>query len=218
MPAIRHASKRKAPPAGFSDIEDSLLVFANKMKDAENAPTTAAPKHQALWPIFQVSHQRSRYVWELYKQEKISKQLYDWLCKNGYADAMLIAKWKKDSYSKVTLLLEVHTDQGDELQLDVHMPRAEGESKGGPGGGVRELWVQGVCIWGLSCTFTYCVGRGWLVAFCGYREGREVQRKGVYYGTTHGAAILAGMAFVFAWRWLGILQSFLHQFIGLEYQ
>ncbi|KFZ04755.1 hypothetical protein V501_09018 [Pseudogymnoascus sp. VKM F-4519 (FW-2642)] len=100
MPAIRHASKRKAPPAGFSDIEDSLLVFANKMKDAENAPTTAAPKHQALWPIFQVSHQRSRYVWELYKQEKISKQLYEWLCKNGYADAMLIAKWKKDSYAK----------------------------------------------------------------------------------------------------------------------
>ncbi|KFX96989.1 hypothetical protein V490_03043 [Pseudogymnoascus sp. VKM F-3557] len=59
MPAIRHASKRKAPPAGFSDIEDSLLVFANKMKDAENAPNTAAPKHQALWPIFQVAHQRS---------------------------------------------------------------------------------------------------------------------------------------------------------------
>jgi bud site selection protein 31 len=105
MPAIRHASKRKAPPAGFSDIEDSLLVFANKMKDAENAPNTAAPKHQALWPIFQVAHQRSRYVWELYRQEKISKQLYEWLCKNGYADAMLIAKWKKDSYAKVSFVL-----------------------------------------------------------------------------------------------------------------
>lgn len=106
MPAIRHASKRKAPPAGFSDIEDSLLVFANKMKDAENAPNTAGPKHQALWPIFQVSHQRSRYVFELYRQEKISKQLYDWLCKNGYADAMLIAKWKKDSYAKVSKLYD----------------------------------------------------------------------------------------------------------------
>lgn len=41
-------------------------------------------------------------MWELYKQEKISKQLYEWLCKNGYADAMLIAKWKKDSYAKVS--------------------------------------------------------------------------------------------------------------------
>ncbi|OBT48253.1 bud site selection protein 31 [Pseudogymnoascus sp. WSF 3629] len=118
MPAIRHASKRKAPPAGFSDIEDSLLVFANKMKDAENTPTTAAPKHQALWPIFQVSHQRSRYVWELYKQEKISKQLYEWLCKNGYADAMLIAKWKKDSYAKVSNLCGLREGAGaNEKQL-----------------------------------------------------------------------------------------------------
>ena len=101
MPAIRHASKRKAPPAGFSDIEDSLLIFANKMKDAENLPSTNIPKHKVMWPIFQISHQRTKYVWELYRQEKISKELYEWLCKNGYADAMLIAKWKKDSYAKV---------------------------------------------------------------------------------------------------------------------
>lgn len=106
MPAIRHASKRKAPPAGFSDIEDSLLIFANKMKDAENLPSTNIPRHKVHWPIFQISHQRSRYVWELYQQEKISKELYEWLCKNGYADAMLIAKWKKDSYAKVSWVHE----------------------------------------------------------------------------------------------------------------
>jgi bud site selection protein 31 len=102
MPAIRHASKRKAPPAGFSDIEDDLLIFSNKMKDAENAPAPTGPRHQAQWPIFQISHQRSRYVYELYyEKEAISKQLYDWLLKNGYADAMLIAKWKKTGYEKV---------------------------------------------------------------------------------------------------------------------
>jgi bud site selection protein 31 len=144
MPAIRHASKRKAPPAGFSDIEDSLLIFANKMKDAEAKPSTNIPKHQVHWPIFQISHQRSRYVWELYQQEKISKELYDWLLKNKYADAMLIAKWKKDSYAKVctsyffmfrmeaniclVVLLEMYTDQGDELQFDMHMSRAKSES------------------------------------------------------------------------------------------
>lgn len=102
MPAIRHASKRKPPPEGFTDIEDDLLVFANKMKDAQNAPTDNIPKHQAQWPIFQISHQRSRYIYELYyEKEAISKQLYDWLLKNGYADAMLIAKWKKQGYEKV---------------------------------------------------------------------------------------------------------------------
>lgn len=105
MPAIRHASKRKAPPEGFSDIEDDLLIFSNKMKDAENATSSNAPRHQAHWPIFQISHQRSRYVYELYyEKEAISKQLYEWLLKNGYADAMLIAKWKKTGYEKVCFI------------------------------------------------------------------------------------------------------------------
>lgn len=73
------------------------------MKDAQNTPTDNAPKHQAQWPIFQISHQRSRYIYELYyEKEAISKQLYDWLLKNGYADAMLIAKWKKQGYEKVS--------------------------------------------------------------------------------------------------------------------
>lgn len=36
-----------------------------------------------------------------YEKEAISKQLYDWLLKNGYADGNLIAKWKKQGYEKV---------------------------------------------------------------------------------------------------------------------
>ncbi|TAQ90410.1 hypothetical protein B7494_g1249 [Chlorociboria aeruginascens] len=119
MPAIRHASKRKAPPEGFSDIEDALLKFSNDMKDAENAPSVGVPKHQVHWPIFQISHKRSRYVYEMYyEKEAISKQLYEWLLKNSYADAMLIAKWKKEGYAaydaykpkKQTLTLHVYVE------------------------------------------------------------------------------------------------------------
>lgn len=44
----------------------------------------------------------SRYIYDLYyEKEAISKQLYDWLLKNGYADPNLIAKWKKQGYEKV---------------------------------------------------------------------------------------------------------------------
>ena len=117
MPPIRHASKRKPPPEGFSDIEDDLLIFANKMKDAQNKTAPTGPKHQAQWEVFQIAHQRSRYVYDLYyEKEAISKQLYDWLLKNGYADAMLIAKWKKQGYEKVGFPnnkrkpLDKHTD------------------------------------------------------------------------------------------------------------
>ncbi|KAI9904981.1 hypothetical protein N3K66_001510 [Trichothecium roseum] len=112
MPAIRHASKRKPPPEGFSDIEDDLLIFSNKMKDAQNKPPPTGAKHQAQWEVFQISHQRSRYVYELYyEKEAISKKLYDWLLKNGYADAMLIAKWKKQGYEKLCCLRCIQTKE-----------------------------------------------------------------------------------------------------------
>ena len=109
MPAIRSAARQKKPPEGFEDIRDDLEVFSIKMKDAQNTPTANIPKHQAQWPIFQIAHQRSRYVYELYyEKEAISKQLYEWLLKNGYADAMLIAKWKKQGYEKVSHLCVLH--------------------------------------------------------------------------------------------------------------
>lgn len=124
MPPVRTSRNRKPPPAGFEDLEDTLLEFNNKMKDAENAPHEGRKKHEMLWPVFQISHQRmhsppsapnppemkevlltqpgSRYIYDLYyEKEAISKQLYDWLLKNNYADANLIAKWKKQGYEKV---------------------------------------------------------------------------------------------------------------------
>ena len=45
----------------------------------------------------------SRYIYDLYyEKEAISRKLYDWLLKNGYADGNLIAKWKKQGYEKVS--------------------------------------------------------------------------------------------------------------------
>jgi hypothetical protein len=72
----------------------------------------------------------SRYIYDLYyEKEAISKQLYDWLLKNKYADANLIAKWKKNGYEKVcevnlshesrltllAMLLALHSNQRDQL-------------------------------------------------------------------------------------------------------
>jgi bud site selection protein 31 len=77
MPAIRTSKNRKPPPdgpyapnykavkhatntgAGFEDIEDTLLEFSNKMKDAENASHEGKKKHEMQWPIFQITHQRT---------------------------------------------------------------------------------------------------------------------------------------------------------------
>ena len=58
MPPVRTSRMRKPPPAGFDDIEDTLLEFSNKMKDAENASHEGKKRHEVMWPIFQISHQR----------------------------------------------------------------------------------------------------------------------------------------------------------------
>ena len=58
------------------------------MRDAENESHEGKRKSESLWPIMRISHTRSRYIYELYyKREAISKELYDWLLKEGYADA-----------------------------------------------------------------------------------------------------------------------------------
>lgn len=54
----------------------------------ENETHEGKRKTESLWPIMRISHTRSRYIYELYyKREAISKALYEWLLKQGYADA-----------------------------------------------------------------------------------------------------------------------------------
>ena len=102
----------------------------------------------------------SRYIYDLYyDKEAVSKQLYDWLLKNGYADGNLIAKWKKQGYEKVRIssgtsvysfngattavvLSTVHTDKRNEFQCDLHLPSSTGAAERRPNYRVCELWMS----------------------------------------------------------------------------
>lgn len=44
------------------------------------------------------------------------------------------------------MLLKMRTDEGDELQLDVHMPGTKGADEGGSEYRVCELWMQRMCF------------------------------------------------------------------------
>jgi hypothetical protein len=103
----------------------------------------------------------SKYIYDLYyEKEAISKQLYEWLLKNNYADKNLIAKWKKQGYEKVcyifmtlplspylpdadcsllALLSSMHPDQGNQLQQHLHLSRASQAAQGGSSHRVRQL-------------------------------------------------------------------------------
>ncbi|KAF8759943.1 Sodium/hydrogen exchanger family [Rhizoctonia solani] len=82
MPKIR-TTRTKKPPEGFEEIESILDDYAKKMRDAENE-----------------SHEGKR---------KSDKELYEWLLKEGYADANLIAKWKKTGYEKLCCVRCIQT-------------------------------------------------------------------------------------------------------------
>ena len=90
---------------------------------------------EALWPIFKIHHQRSRYIFDLfYKRKAISRgefdtvktkitlqndwctdprhspaELYDYCMKNKIADQNLIAKWKKQGYENLCCLRCIQT-------------------------------------------------------------------------------------------------------------
>jgi G10 protein len=106
MPKIKTSRTKKAPE-GFEEIEPVGVIhrmpirpytdappskilddYGRKMRDAENESHEGKRKSESLWPIMRISHARSRYIYELYyKREAISKELYDWLLKEKYADA-----------------------------------------------------------------------------------------------------------------------------------
>lgn len=67
--------------------------YNTKMRDAENEDHEGKRKNESLWPIMQIVHTRSRWIYDLYySREAISKELYDWLLKQEYADAKYVLR------------------------------------------------------------------------------------------------------------------------------
>ena len=102
--------KRKAPPEGWDLIEPTLDELELKMREAQTDPHEGKRKNEALWPIFKIHHQKSRYIYDLYyKRKAISKELYDYCLNEGIADKNLIAKWKKQGYENLCCLNCIQT-------------------------------------------------------------------------------------------------------------
>ncbi|XP_021951766.1 protein BUD31 homolog [Folsomia candida] len=108
MPKVKRS--RKPPPDGYELLEPTLDELEGKMREAEAEPHEGKRKVEALWPIFKIHHQRSRYVFDLYYRRKaISRELYEYCCKEGIADPNLIAKWKKQGYENLCCLRCIQT-------------------------------------------------------------------------------------------------------------
>uniref|UniRef100_A0A8B9V047 Protein BUD31 homolog n=1 Tax=Anas zonorhyncha TaxID=75864 RepID=A0A8B9V047_9AVES len=77
---------------------------------SETEPHEGKRKVESLWPIFRIHHQKTRYIFDLfYKRKAISRELYEYCIKEGYADKNLIAKWKKQGYENLCCLRCIQT-------------------------------------------------------------------------------------------------------------
>ncbi|GAB1600868.1 hypothetical protein Ahia01_000365000 [Argonauta hians] len=102
----------KVPVAqgGWELIEPTLDELEQKMREAETEPNEGKRKAEALWPIFRIHHQRSRYLYDrFYRRHAISREFYEYCLREGIADKNLIAKCKKQGYENLCCLRCIQT-------------------------------------------------------------------------------------------------------------
>jgi bud site selection protein 31 len=99
MPVRR---SNKPPPPGYEKIEPIIEALENELRDKVKESNLNKRNTESIWPIHQINWQRSRYVYDMYyTHNQISKRVYDYCLKNKFADAGLIAKWKKPGYERL---------------------------------------------------------------------------------------------------------------------
>ncbi|KAI5955483.1 BUD31 [Candida theae] len=97
--------KTSPPPEGYDKIAPTILKYKQKLKSATTSSSTTSvsptTKPTSLWPIYKITHDVTKYVYDLHKRGKISDELYLWLTLQDYVDGLLIAKWKKQGYERL---------------------------------------------------------------------------------------------------------------------
>lgn len=94
--------KSKRAPAGWDLVEPTLTQLTEEIREIETKPFTSKTEPDTYWEIFRLVHQRSRFLYEtFYKKKEISRELYEYCLREGWADKNLIAKWKKKGYERL---------------------------------------------------------------------------------------------------------------------
>nr|CAD7416283.1 unnamed protein product [Timema poppensis] len=132
MPKVRRS--KKSPPEGWELIEPTLEELEQKMREAETEPHEGRRKVEALWPIFKIHHQKSRYIYDLfYRRKAISRELYEFCLRENIADKNLIAKWKKQGYENLCCLRCIQTrDTNFGTNCICRVPKGKLEEVGAP--------------------------------------------------------------------------------------
>ena len=66
----------KPPPPGYDVIEPVIEALENELRDKVKESNLNKRNTESIWPVHQINHQRSRYVYDMYyTYNKISKKV-----------------------------------------------------------------------------------------------------------------------------------------------
>ena len=100
--ALKKWKKGAKPPVGYEIIAPVMEALENELRDKVKESNAQKRKTESVWPVFQINHQRTRYIYDMFHTyNRISRKVYDYCIKNKLADGALIAKWKKPGYERL---------------------------------------------------------------------------------------------------------------------
>lgn len=89
-------------------IEEVIEDFEQQMKDAVSDEHEGKRKCEANWKIHRIHWEKNRFIYDLmYVRKVMSRELFDWLCREKIADGPLIAKWRKPGYEILCSMLAI---------------------------------------------------------------------------------------------------------------
>lgn len=106
--SFRRRLKNKKPPEGWELIEDVIQDFEQQMADAVNEEHEGKRKAELTYKIHRIHWEKNRFIYDLMYQRKVmSRELFDYLCREKIADGALIAKWRKPGYEILCSMLAI---------------------------------------------------------------------------------------------------------------
>lgn len=91
------------PPPAFKIVKEYLDAIDERMATALNDNSVEMPL-KACWPIYKLHHQRSRYIFTMYKDGRIDAGLYRYLCRHKFVDTDLVGFWKRRGFENLCCL------------------------------------------------------------------------------------------------------------------
>jgi bud site selection protein 31 len=96
MPKLRKGFP--PPPDGWALVVDILDGYDELMKQAIHAPTSDKRRVESSWGVLQISHQRTRELYDMVKKGVITPELFDYCASMGFVDGALADKWRQAGY------------------------------------------------------------------------------------------------------------------------